>query len=259
MNCTSFREAVHELDRDDVLDAAVYDSAVEHAQICTRCARLIYQTRRLDSSLRALARADEHREASPRVQTQLLRAFRAHAPARQGGWHALRWAVAAAAVLILAGGAFLVWRRAPAPVRSHPAAHAASGPAASPAPSKTTAMESLASTLRPKAHAGRSARAAKPAAQPEELDDLSEFISLPYADDDAPLGAGELVRVRLSESALGLLGFPVSEETPAQPVTADVVIGEDGVARAIRFVSGAAPSELAQLRAMTPDNKGAKP
>jgi hypothetical protein len=271
MNCTSFREEVHEIDRDDSLDASAYDAAVAHAQTCTRCARLLYQSRRLDTSLRALAKADEHREPSARLQGQLLREFRAQAPVRLGTAPAVRWLGIAAAVLILAGGALLVWRyarvtartRVSAPaapaIRSVPPQSARTNSAAAPAPpSPASVAVPLASALEPRSRAGRAAAAAQQSEQPEELEDLADFIPLPYADDDTPLGAGELVRVRLSESALGLLGFPVSDDSAAEPVTADVVIGEDGVARAIRFVSGLVPSELAQLRTTTFDTKGAK-
>ena len=47
-----------------------------------------------------------------------------------------------------------------------------------------------------------------------------------------------MVRVQLPRSAPALVGFPMTPGSEASgPVTADVVIGEDGVARAIRFVS----------------------
>ncbi len=271
MNCTSFREAVHEMDRDGLLDAGAYDRAVAHAQTCTRCARLLYQTRRLDVSLEALSRADERRETPYRVQAQLLRAFRAQAPVRIDAGRTLGWVGAAAAILILAGSALLVWRHIRA---SSPATRAAQASIiARPLPATPGSRaagtdvqpESIGPALSPvrglqtKAHIPKAARTSKSAAQLDEMADLTGFIPLPYADDDTPLGAGELIRVRLSESALGFLGFPVSEETRAQPITADVVIGEDGVARAIRIVSGPVPAELAQLNLTTSNDQGAKP
>ena len=73
-----------------------------------------------------------------------------------------------------------------------------------------------------------------------QAEELADFIPLPFADQDAPLGSGEVVRIQLSEADLGLLGVPVSEDSSGRSLTADVVIGEDGLARAIRFV----PSSL---------------
>ena len=266
MNCTSFREAVHEMDRDGLLDASAYDVAVAHAQTCTRCARLLYQVRRLDASLKALSRADERREMPHGAQAELLRAFRARTPLRLDTGRTLRWLSAAAAVLILAGGALLLLRHArpsssaikpgqsPAVARPSPAATAASNRAADNVvqPESVKPVQSQA-----KVPTRRTLGTVKPAAS--DLEDLADFIPLPYADDDSPVGAAELVRVRLPESALGVLGFPVRYESADQAITADIVIGEDGVARAIRFVSGPVPLELAELRNSTFESKGEKP
>jgi hypothetical protein len=45
-----------------------------------------------------------------------------------------------------------------------------------------------------------------------------------------------MVRVELPGSALGEVGLPVDPETAKTPVKADVLLGDDGLARAIRFV-----------------------
>jgi hypothetical protein len=47
---------------------------------------------------------------------------------------------------------------------------------------------------------------------------------------------GQLVRVRLPRSALQTFGLPVNMERFREPVQADVLIGEDGRALAVRFV-----------------------
>jgi len=276
MNCTSFREAVHEMDRDGLLDGSAYDAAVAHAQTCTRCARLLSQSRQLDASLKAMVRADSRCEPSARVYGQLLRAFREQSPIRPQRQRALGWLAAAAAMLILAGGALLVWRyrparesaaARPAPAaaaaqsahRSAPASPAATGPTTAAVRSESArAAQSLAVASPAKVRARKTVRRSGRAAKPDELENMADFIPLPYADDDSPLGAGELVRVRLSQSTLGLLGFPVTEDRASEPVTADLVIGQDGVARAIRFISGPAPVELVQLQTTTSYSRGAK-
>jgi hypothetical protein len=46
-----------------------------------------------------------------------------------------------------------------------------------------------------------------------------------------------VVRVRVLRSSLALLGVPVyAESAPSEMLTADVIVGQDGLARGIRFV-----------------------
>lgn len=47
---------------------------------------------------------------------------------------------------------------------------------------------------------------------------------------------GQLVRVELPRATLSSFGLPVNTSRLNEPVTADVVLGNDGIARAIRFV-----------------------
>ena len=46
----------------------------------------------------------------------------------------------------------------------------------------------------------------------------------------------QVIRVQLPRSTLTSFGFPVNAERWNEPVKADVVMGHDGIARAIRFV-----------------------
>jgi hypothetical protein len=50
------------------------------------------------------------------------------------------------------------------------------------------------------------------------------------------LDGGQIVRVEVPRSALASLGFQVNPQRADEPITADVVLGHDGVARAIRLV-----------------------
>jgi hypothetical protein len=47
---------------------------------------------------------------------------------------------------------------------------------------------------------------------------------------------GQIIRVKLHRSALVKFGIPVNMERYNENVKADVLIGVDGLARAIRFV-----------------------
>jgi hypothetical protein len=65
---------------------------------------------------------------------------------------------------------------------------------------------------------------------------VTEFYQLREGDDLTALGTLQLIRVELPSSALSDVGLPVSLEAVNARVKADVVLGEDGLARAIRFV-----------------------
>ena len=75
------------------------------------------------------------------------------------------------------------------------------------------------------------------AAKPKEAESVTEFISLVGdAPDATPLESGQLVRVQVPRAALASLGLPLNAERGNEPVKADVLLGGDGLARAIRFV-----------------------
>lgn len=65
---------------------------------------------------------------------------------------------------------------------------------------------------------------------------VTEFMPLGTGDYSASVDAGQVVRVELPRSALSSIGMPVSADLAGERVKADVLVGEDGVARAIRFV-----------------------
>jgi hypothetical protein len=64
----------------------------------------------------------------------------------------------------------------------------------------------------------------------------TRFYALPGNDPLERLDRGRLVRVRLPRPALRAFGFPMNEDRAFETVKADVILGEDGLARAIRFV-----------------------
>jgi hypothetical protein len=64
----------------------------------------------------------------------------------------------------------------------------------------------------------------------------TEFIPLMQGAQYASAEGGHLVRVELPRTALASFGLPVNAEAASGRVKADVLLGEDGIARAIRFV-----------------------
>lgn len=66
---------------------------------------------------------------------------------------------------------------------------------------------------------------------------VTEFIPLGNGDYSASDDAGQqVVRVELPRSALSSIGLPVSADRAGERIKADVLVGEDVLARAIRFV-----------------------
>lgn len=80
----------------------------------------------------------------------------------------------------------------------------------------------------------RAAPRPAPAANTQEV--ATEFIPLMQAGPYTQPEEGHLVRVELPRSALASFGLPVNAEAPGGRVKADVLMGQDGIARAIRFV-----------------------
>jgi hypothetical protein len=71
-------------------------------------------------------------------------------------------------------------------------------------------------------------------AQPKEV--ATEFIPLVHDPFWAPGESAQLLRVRMPRSSLAGFGLPLNEERVTETVRADVIVGQDGIVRAIRFV-----------------------
>jgi hypothetical protein len=63
-----------------------------------------------------------------------------------------------------------------------------------------------------------------------------EYLPLTYLAKSTAIDSGTIVRVELSRSALASLGIRTNFEGTGKSVKADVVVGDDGVAQAIRLV-----------------------
>jgi hypothetical protein len=64
----------------------------------------------------------------------------------------------------------------------------------------------------------------------------SEFIALPYAQSEVPLEQPVIVRVQIPALELGGMGMPLAPIAGKEKVSADLLIGQDGIARAVRVV-----------------------
>lgn len=218
IDCSRFGEILHDIDRPGTLDPRLVESALAHAESCSRCAQLLTEAESLDFGLQTLAARESNLQAGPRVELALLREFRnRHAAIAR---HSFQWRLAAlgtAAVAVLAMGLALHQRFAP----RGPIAVVVQPPQTAPA---TTVSGSSQQPLA-EAHA---------ADIPEYA---TGFVSLPYADDPSTLDDASIVRVVLSRPALASLGVPVPDTSDTESVPADLILSEDGTPEAIRLVS----------------------
>jgi hypothetical protein len=169
----------------------------------------------LTTALRALAESTP-REAPPELEARLAVAFRRESRKRK----LLRW-VPVIAATAAAAAVLITLVRAP----STPAAPAAITYKIAP-PELTVATTVAATPRRP-----RPARRPQP---PAEI--ATGFFTLPEARDLFPAEAETVVRVQLPRYTMRLVGLPVNEERANERIRADMVFGQDGIARAVRFV-----------------------
>jgi hypothetical protein len=76
---------------------------------------------------------------------------------------------------------------------------------------------------------------AAPSAAPQEFE--QPFVSIPYVAPLGPYERAEIVRMNLPVAALISAGLPVRTSDAGAQVEADVLVGQDGRARAVRLVS----------------------
>ena len=171
-------------------------------------------------ALRALAENDRGRKAPPEVETRVLGAF--HSRRRCGRrWPAI---AATAAALVIA---LLLWpNRRPKPAVS--AAPPISRVPAAARPAPVAAVANITPTPRKLVRRG----AAVPQPEPHEV--VTDFF--PLMNPEPAFERGQMLRVQLPASAMLTVGLPVREEHLGDLVQADVLVGEEGMPRAIRFV-----------------------
>ncbi len=176
----------------------------------------------LNGHLRALRESMRDAAAPDRVEAALLAAFRQRRQSQRVGanrrW--LLWPVAAAAVLAVAAFVALL----PGPRRIEPIRPAVATPALTAAPP---------ALVEPAAPTPATRRRAAPARTKEVATD---FIPLVTQAAWGPGDSVQIIRVRVPRTDLIAFGMPLNPERAFELVKADIVLGQDGVARAVRLV-----------------------
>jgi hypothetical protein len=221
MNCRDFERRVGDLARKQLMDEEVSRKALIHAQSCTSCGGQLAEERLLFAQLRLLAVSMEREIAPAELETTLLSVYRQKIPSDTRSLSTFLRAAAATIVfsaislqlLLVLLPSTLPTDTLEPPVR--PMEQAENSDALQ---EKTLSVSTPVET---------------PPSSPSRV--ASDFILLVPCSVPDCLDGGQVMRVTMPRPALNFLGLPINEQFFQEPVTADVLIGEDGVVRAIRF------------------------
>ncbi len=230
MDCAQFEELLHDLDRPGTEGFARREAALTHAESCSRCGILVMQSESLDEALRALARRESGRHASPPVAAMLMEEFQ-HRKFALLSRKVTRQiaALGATAAVLLTLGFWLHFSHSQTPpiaINEQPSAPTAPSPA--PVPANTNSAQPSAPSA--------PANVQRASLEPESQNDAA-FIRLPYSDDPGSLDNDAVVRVVLTPATLASFGLPVTGIGSGEPVQADLAVSVDGTPQAVRLVS----------------------
>jgi hypothetical protein len=264
MNCHEFRQSVVEKPAAMSRGETPGDFVYAHAAECEACAAWLAAEKELVASFSVLKQQDERLQAPAPLASALFAEFRAAHPARASvrpiGDSQWRWWVGAAAAVLMLALWFARPQREPADSARDSITLAAPKPdelVRKPAPQTDQPPEQPSAAAEPRvelreqpppAAPGETAVAPAENRQPQpvagettpptvgarEREIVTEFVPLTYAGLVTPAPDSRLVRVRLPSTALAYFGLPGS--AASRSVEADVLLGHDGLAYAVRFV-----------------------
>jgi hypothetical protein len=204
MNCTEFENVVVAIARDEVIEAAAHREGLAHADNCARCARRLASGITLSEAMAAVIADDGAKQAPPYVSKMLLEGFRERKIAgrrRRVVW--IRRSITGAVAAMLLIGSAIMLRKAAETPHNH-------GTVAAPVDGELSGVADTGDEV------------------------TTDFIPLNY--DPAPAGTTSVVRVQLPRTALIAFGLPVNEDRTEDVIQADLLLDEDGLTRAVRFV-----------------------
>lgn len=254
MNCQDFDKLIVNLACDVPMNADERANALAHAETCLQCGARLARQQNVAAALQALNKREQSIHAPERIGEQLMAAFAEQhspsvrvVPAPKSFWAGLRfnWAMAATATaLVLFALTAMLWWRTPAPVQEAKQNNIQNVNAlpeqremvrketASVPPKKESVMRVAARTpVRP--HVRR------PSQPMQSEDRFNGFVALRPNADTEPAEFEQVVRMQIPRTTLALWGVRLSEDNDNQKVNAEVVFGEDGIARAIRILNNA--------------------
>ena len=274
MNCTEFEACIRDVALERDTESFGRAEALEHANACSRCAARLTEERALAAGLQVLAGAALRETGPAHLEEALLRNFhrlertKATVPApwldvqppKTARWRTPGYVGLAASVLLLLGWGLIQFTREPgmdqaqispgtkpvAPLPEKAAAPLKVAPESSSEPVRKPSRPARTRPPRistPVAEGGiQDARRSSGDTVSREAESTvhdrvdTEFFPFMAAGPRFPSEQRQFVRVKLPRSALQVFGLPMNMERAREPVQADVMLGEDGRALAVRFV-----------------------
>ena len=255
MNCQRFESVVSELARGQMMAAEQRGEALAHSDACEHCATRLRDEEMLTRGLRSLAVEMESLEAPAGIETKLLAEFRnrSAAPVTSASRpriqvNARYWLSAIAAILLIAIAIVAFRSRTVNENKQNAKQIEAPKPAEvqeAPREQQPVNENSFAvndskpqrNIIPQKRRSNRVNRTA-PAVMANHVTNeiATDFMPLGYMNAASLQDGGQIIRVELRRSALANFGVPVNMDRYNEKVKADVLLGVDGMARAIRFV-----------------------
>jgi hypothetical protein len=257
MNCNDFNEIINDLADYRPMSAAIREASVSHAALCPECAAKLAEARAVGSCLLQAARA-ESEETPVRVKENLLAAFaevhtQPSTSARvvdissrrtKRSWLAVAAAIAAVVLLAVV---ISVWKKSAAPQNLQAGDKVVNPHEEVPKTGSSRDLKKAeGSDVQYVATEGsvtprKKRRLPRASGSPGQVyetvaQNTNSYLPLTYLAKGTDIESGTVVRVELSRAALASLGFTGSVDGSAESVRAEVILGDDGVARAIRLV-----------------------
>ena len=236
MKCAEYRNDLTELARGTGGKHRQPEEALAHLGKCVRCQGEFGVQLRLNDALARLAAETAGSGAPPALEGLLLAEFSAvHKVAPRNWKPGFYWlaGVAAACLLLVWGG----WYRGVPSTKARGLppvlqANVLMPPPGGPAPDTFLRPQKPAASpsLRPQRRAAPVLADALPAAD-------EPFVAIPFTAPMGPYERADIVQMDLPVSALIAAGFPLRVSDTGARARADLVVGEDGRARAVRLIS----------------------
>ena len=231
MNCHEYEEDLMDLARAQSIDGRDRAALLGHLEVCSYCKLRLSNQRALTGGLLALAESNRSQQASEHLEASLRDSYRERQKFAARSRQAIAWISAAAAAAVVI---FFALRSPIAPDSTFSGATAKTAeenPVVPTRPAASVEQHSITEPT-PSTPGGRTPGARQVNQQRAEPE-LAYFLPL---DDYEPIEMGVVVRMQLPGSLFGPPGMPLDEDQRGESIEADVVIGEDGNPRAIRFV-----------------------
>jgi hypothetical protein len=252
MNCQRFESAISELARGQMMEVDLRNEALAHCEECDDCHLRLRDEEMLSRSLRSLSEEMEVLEAPARVEAELLQAFRSRqvvVPMRpRPVWSRYIVAAVAAVLLIVVSVVAFKWSgSSPEKLNAKdqtPKIQETLPPPVEPTPApqqvdqrdKLAINNNVEPVHRSRRNVSNRPRPSAAVANHVRNEVTTDFMPLGYMNAANFQDGAQIIRVEVPRSALANFGYMVNMERPNQRVKADVLLGSDGMAHAIRFV-----------------------